>query len=227
MNSGLKGTSAGRDGHETAGWHQNYGDAVAVARRRRDVGAKLDRLGLSMTGPIAVLDVCCGHGETLDCLHSLGFRHLHGVDLTVPQSLANDVRFDVRQASATQLPYGDRCFDWVLCIHSLHHLGSATEVERFLREASRVLKPGGRLGIVDFPASHQIRSAFWLFRHGFLNFTPYLRWFTRVIREEWWFLREYLPQWPIVRQHLLEGPLVVEVHREGIFYFHLTLRKVG
>lgn len=227
MNFSSKESRLGRDGHETVGWHQNYGDAAAVARRRRDMGTKLDRLGLCMTAPVAVLDVCCGHGETLDCLYSLGFRDLHGVDLTVPRSLANDGRFDVRQASATKLPYDSGSFDWVLCIHSLHHLGSAAEVEYFLYEVSRVLKPGGRLGIVDFPASLQIRLAFWLFRHGFLNFTPYLKWFTRVIREEWWFLREYLPQWTIVRRHLMEGPFAVEVYRDGFFYFHLTLRKAS
>jgi ubiquinone/menaquinone biosynthesis C-methylase UbiE len=107
----------------------------------------------------------------------------------------------------------------------LHHLASAEEVSRFLQEAERVLKPGGRLGVLDFPASPQIRLAFWFFRHGWLQFTPYLRWFTTVVREEWWFLRTYLPQWPEVRRLLLHGAWKVERKHHGIFYFHFTLRK--
>ncbi len=225
--NGPAGSEVGANGHETEDWHRNYGGPQAVARRRAAMAGKLRRLGLEAVPPLAVLDVCCGHGETLDCLHSAGARDLHGVDLTVPPGLLRDSRFTVRCASASALPYPDGRFDWVLCIHSLHHLASAEEVARFLKEAERVLKPGGRLGIVDFPASPQIRMAFWLFRHGWLRFTPYLRWFSTVIREEWWFLRTYLPQWPAVRQLLLRGALEVDRQHHGLFYFHLTLRKRG
>jgi ubiquinone/menaquinone biosynthesis C-methylase UbiE len=223
--SGRDQPRADSDGHETDDWHRNYGGAEAVARRRAAVAGKLRLLGFPAGEPVSVLDVCCGHGETLDCLHTLGARDLHGVDLTVPEALMQDSRFTVRRAGASALPFPEARFDWVLCIHSLHHLASAEEVGRFLREAERVLKPGGRLGIVDFPASPQIRLAFWMFRHGWLRFTPYLRWFTTVIREEWWFLRDYLPQWPAVHQLLHGGPLKVESRRRGVFYFHLTLRK--
>ncbi len=223
--SGPEVAQTGGDGHETADWHRNYGGPEAVARRRAAMSGKLRSLGLEAGPDVAVLDVCCGHGETLDCLHAAGIRDLHGVDLTIPPALRADARFSVHCAGASALPYPDGRFDWVLCIHSLHHLASAAEVARFLGEAQRVLKPGGRLGLVDFPASPQIRVAFWLFRHGWLQFSPYLRWFTTVIREEWWFLRDYLPQWPEVRRLLLRGSLQVERHRPGLFYFHLTLRK--
>ena len=219
------GPAAGAQSPESEEWHRNYGDPAAMVRRRAAMAGKLRRLGFPAGETGAVLDVCCGHGETLDCLHAAGVRDLHGVDLMVPPHLQQDPRFTVRSAGASALPYPDARFDWVFCIHSLHHLASAEEVARFLREAERVLKPGGRLAVLDFPASPQILTAFWFFRHGWLQFTPYLRWFTTVVREEWWFLRTYLPQWPTVRRLLLHGPLQVERHRHGLFYFHLTLRK--
>jgi ubiquinone/menaquinone biosynthesis C-methylase UbiE len=213
------------NGHESEDWHRNYGGPEAVARRREAIAGKLRLLGFPETESVSVLDVCCGLGETLDYLHGLGNRDLHGVDLTVPESLAKDGRFKVHPTGAGELPYPAASFDWVLCIHSLHHLASAAEVARFLREAERVLKPGGRLGIVDFPASPQIRLAFWMFRHGLLQFTSYQRWFTTLVREEWWFLKDYLPQWPAVRKLLLKGPLTVQSNRHTLFYFHLALRK--
>ncbi len=220
---GRPGAEAGSP--ESEEWHRNYGDPGAMARRRAAMAGKLRRLGFPANETGAVLDVCCGHGETLETLHNAGVRDLHGVDLVIPNHLHNDPRFTVRCAGASALPYPDGRFDWVLCIHSLHHLASAEEVSRFLQEAERVLKPGGRLGVLDFPASPQIRLAFWFFRHGWLQFTPYLRWFTTVVREEWWFLRTYLPQWPEVRRLLLHGAWKVERKHHGIFYFHFTLRK--
>ncbi len=44
------------------------------------------------------------------------------------------------------LPYGDNSFDIATCRRAAHHF---TDKKKFLSEAFRVLKKGGRLGIVD------------------------------------------------------------------------------
>lgn len=49
-------------------------------------------------------------------------------------------------ADAQQLPFTDACFHNVVCVDVLHHIESPV---RFLREASRVLKPGGKLLMVE------------------------------------------------------------------------------
>jgi ubiquinone/menaquinone biosynthesis C-methylase UbiE len=224
--SKLCGNSPVAEPKETELWHAAYGADDEIRRRRRALPTKLHHLGIDAAPhDVAILDLCCGHGETLDCLHGLGFSKLQGLDLRIDDRLALDRRFQVTVGDALDAPYADRTFDWVLLIHSLHHFGDARRVAQFLAEGSRILKPGGRLGIVDFPASPQIRLAFWFFRQNRFLCTSYLRTFGQIIQEEWPFLREYLPQWPEVRRLLLGGRFQVERLRRRLFYFYLTLRK--
>ena len=57
------------------------------------------------------------------------------------------IRFD--QGFADALPYPDESFDRVTSSLMFHHL-SRPDKERTLREVRRVLKPGGRLHLLDF-----------------------------------------------------------------------------
>lgn len=211
---------------ETPRWNEVYGADEQLRRRREAMPAKLEALGLSCADRSArILDLACGHGEALDAMSAMGFRDLHGMDLTVPPSLAADTRFRVLQGDAMATGYSDAMFDWVFCLHAMHHLAGAENVDRFLKEAYRILKPGGCLGIIDFPSSVPVRTAFWLFRRRWFLRTPYLKWFGAVIAEEWPFLKDYLPQWPRVRRLLLQGPFKVLSHRRKPIYFYLTLQK--
>ena len=58
----------------------------------------------------------------------------------------------VRQAAAEHLPFDDACFDALLCRFSVHHWH---DFEAGLREARRVLVPGGRAVFVDTVAPAQ------------------------------------------------------------------------
>jgi ubiquinone/menaquinone biosynthesis C-methylase UbiE len=58
-----------------------------------------------------------------------------------------DIQFS--QAPAQVLPFPDAQFDLVLCTLMLHHVPGKAR-ESCLREMSRVLKPAGRLLVVDF-----------------------------------------------------------------------------
>ncbi len=211
---------------ETHTWHEAYQSDVQRRRRRRTFPRKLRLLGIDRAERQArVLDLCCGHGEALEELHALGFRDLVGLDVTLDAALLADGRFETHQADARETGLRAASFDWILNVHALHHLGLADDIARLLDECWRLLKPGGRLGIIDFANSPQIRLAFWWFRRGWFQWTPYLKNFGRMIREEWCFLKDYLPQFPEVRRRLLNGRFQVESLRCGLFYFYLTLQK--
>lgn len=222
----LKINATSSDRRESEVWLETYANERERQRRRREMPKKLRRLGL---GPefknSAVLDLCCGHGESLDVLYELGFRKLSGIDITVTQALAEDPRFQITQGNVISTGLTANSYDWITCIHSLHHLANSEDVASLVAESWRLLRPGGRLSIIDFPGSPQIKLAFWFFRQPRLHITPYLRYFGNIIQEEWSFLQYYLPQWPIVRKQLLQNRFVVERSSSTFFYFYLTLRK--
>ncbi len=94
-----------------------------------------------------VLDVGCGRGPFLRVLQQLSpTAELSGVDVSAEVLKHVPVGVETRQASMLNLPFADASFDVVLCIEALEH---AIRVERAVSELCRVLKPGGRIVIID------------------------------------------------------------------------------
>lgn len=98
----------------------------------------------------AVLDVGCGFGGTLA---GVAARHrgmtLAGVNIDARQLLhaRRAVAAHFVQADALHLPFADASFDRVLAVECIFHFASRLG---FLREAARVLRPGGRVTLSDF-----------------------------------------------------------------------------
>lgn len=67
-------------------------------------------------------------------------------------------------ASALELPFDDNHFDKIICIDALHHI---KDHENAAKEFHRVLKPNGKLMIVDF---HQKKLSGKLIKHFELVF---------------------------------------------------------
>ena len=94
--------------------------------------------------PAAVLDVGGGPGVYAAWLAALG----HRVTLVEPvarhlEQAAAHGTFAVEQGDARALAAPDASFDAVLLLGPLYHLTEAADRERALREAARVVRPGG------------------------------------------------------------------------------------
>jgi len=211
---------------ESETWLASYTDERWYRRRKAEMRPKLEWLGLDRADRnLRIYDMCCGTGEGLETLYEMGFRDLHGIDITAYPNLVNNPRFDIQQSDVRAVNVPDNSVDWVLNIHALHHLQTVDNVRLFLDECYRILKPGGRLSIVDFPGSPQIHLAFRCFLVKWWLVTPYLRWFGSLIQSEWHFLPGYLARWPQTRRLIFDGKFRVVSQRHGLFYYYVTLCK--
>ncbi|MFE9030773.1 SAM-dependent methyltransferase [Streptomyces iakyrus] len=107
-----------------------------------------------------VLDAGCGRGETTARLGAAGCRAL-GVDIQPAQvdqarrrfGSRSGARFAVADATAlpqraADVPLPDGSFDRVHCLEAAFHFGHEGR-KAFLSESFRLLRPGGRLVLVD------------------------------------------------------------------------------
>lgn len=102
---------------------------------RRGLARALRELSGSVTG--RVLDVGCGQKPYAGLFRVTQYI---GVEMDTPENRRSkraDCYFDGRT-----LPFGDDCFDTVLCSQVLEHV---FEPEGFVAELNRVLRPGGFL----------------------------------------------------------------------------------
>lgn len=124
----------------------------------------------------AVLDVGCGTGTLAIAAkrHVGPAGHVVGIDAS-PEMIARAGRKAVaagiavtfERATAQALPFGDAHFDVILSTLMFHHLPRSGR-EACAREMRRVLKPGGRILLVDFPSVESTRKGLLahLHRHG-------------------------------------------------------------
>lgn len=99
----------------------------------------------------AILDVGCGTGILLKQLLELERNlSLFGVDIAPEMVRVAQAKLgmavEIREGSADALVYEDELFDSVTCATSFHHYPQPATA---LREMYRVLKPGGKLVMLD------------------------------------------------------------------------------
>lgn len=114
-----------------------------------------------------VLDIGCGKGRFARVFHEQEPQaELWGLDISEEMLRYVPEGIRTRAGSMTALPFEDAYFDGAYATESLEH---AVEIEKAVAEICRVVKPGGRIAIIDKNAEH------W----GRLETPEWERWFTR------------------------------------------------
>lgn len=118
-------------------------------------------------GSHRLLDVGCGKGRYARVmLEQNRAARITGFD--VSERMLHSVPEGIGKVSGfmTELPFADASFDGVYATESLEH---AVDIEKAIAELCRVLRPGGKLAIIDKNAEH------W----GKLKTPAWERWFQR------------------------------------------------
>jgi SAM-dependent methyltransferase len=152
--------------------------AAMLHSSRRGKLIERDRLldGLALAGDEALLDVGCGSGLLLvGAAKRLPDGRAVGVDVSshadgsgngreavVRNARAEGVmdRIEVVDGDMRDLPFPDATFDAVVASIAIHRLPGRDERERACTEIARVLRPGGRVAVLDFAGTHDYALAF-------------------------------------------------------------------
>ncbi|MEO8945695.1 MAG: class I SAM-dependent methyltransferase [Gemmatimonadaceae bacterium] len=150
-----------------AGWALVVGSLLMVGSSRWGKLRARDRLldRMALAGGETVLDVGCGHGLLLiGAAKRLPRGRAIGIDLwsQVDQKSNSSVatmknahiegvadRVEVRDGDMRALPLDDASVDVAVSCLAIHNVKGDEERQKAIREIVRVLKPGGRVGIID------------------------------------------------------------------------------
>lgn len=156
-----------------------YDPALALTmRERRFRGLLRAQVSLSLPQGGTVIDVGSGTGSfAIDLAGARPDAHVSGVDgdaevLSTAQRKRGAKRVSWQRGLASELPVADDSADAVVMSLLLHHLDPAGKAAA-LKEALRILRPGGRLHVADWGRPHDplMRGAFFVLQvlDGFPN----------------------------------------------------------
>jgi SAM-dependent methyltransferase len=97
-----------------------------------------------------IVELFCGRGNGLVALERIGFRSLEGVDLSAALAARYCGPAQLYVGDCRQLRFEADSKDLVIIQGGLHHLPSLPDdVERVFCEINRILRPAGRVAIVE------------------------------------------------------------------------------
>ena len=131
--------------------------------------------GKLVDGEARILDVACGTGDLSLTLSQSGDARIVGIDFCRPmldiaatKSAKSGLALPFIEGDALRLPFADRSFEAATIAFGLRNLSS---VEAGIKELLRVLKPGGKVAVLEFskPQAPVLRS---LFKFYFTKLLP-------------------------------------------------------
>ncbi len=178
----------------------NHVLSVNVDKRwRRTLTKRLSGVGVDQP----VLDVACGTGDLSFDLHQAGRTQVIGIDFCRPMLAIAKTKVDERdinlpliEGDALNLPFSNGAFAVVTIAFGLRNLSS---VEDGLKELFRVLKPGGRLAVLEF-SKPVVPVLSWIFKVYFSKILPFLGGLISGSRSAYEYLPDSVRRFPDQRQ---------------------------
>jgi SAM-dependent methyltransferase len=158
------------------------------------MGKNLDDIGLSMSNYVKFRYPDFKPAKILDCGATVGHNaaawaatfpnaEVHAIDVSAStvtyghgraESLGLPIHF--KQMDATSLKYPDQSFDVVFTSMFLHEL-AVRDIQKFMAQAHRVLRPGGMLINMELPPNQALQpyDQFYLDWDSYYNMEPYYR----------------------------------------------------
>jgi demethylmenaquinone methyltransferase/2-methoxy-6-polyprenyl-1,4-benzoquinol methylase len=180
-----------------------------------------------------VLDVACGTGDLSLTLCEAGWSQIVGVDFCRPmldiaasKAARSGSRVPFVEGDALALPFGDCSFEAATIAFGLRNLAS---LEAGFGELRRVLKPGGRLAVLEFskPKTPLLRSFFKIY---FTRLLPLLGGLISGSRSAYQYLPDSVSRFPDQRElaRLMKEAGFSEISFQnltgGIAALHLGMR---
>jgi demethylmenaquinone methyltransferase/2-methoxy-6-polyprenyl-1,4-benzoquinol methylase len=205
-----------------------------IDRRWRRIVA--DKLRPALLAGTHTLDVACGTGDLALTLAEAGQARITGLDFCRPMLEVASKKAAERQrwipfieADALRLPFAPETFDVVTIAFGLRNLAS---VEGGLRELFRVLKPGGKIAVLEF-SSPVIPGFRALFQFYFSRVLPRIGGLVSGSRGAYEYLPDSVSRFPDQERlaELMREAGFVEVTYQnltgGIAALHLGVRSRG
>lgn len=179
-------------------------DVMSLGLHRRWKRDAVDLALAGRTGPVRVLDLCCGTGDLAflaSALAGTGSR-VFGLDFTLPMlGVARERRTAAAaspafaQGDAMRLPFPAASFDAVTMGYGLRNVADPLAC---LKEVRRVLAPGGRVVVLDFgkPSNPVARSLYGGFLMGAM---PVVGWLAHGDPDTYRYIPESLERYPAQR----------------------------
>lgn len=136
------------------------------------------------------LDIGCGGGKTAAAIAGGGAADVWGLDPSpylLKHAAADHPAVQFVQGIVEDLPFCDRRFDGVAACFLFHEV-PPRYIRKALEEIARVLKPGGRLVIVE-PSPVQLEQGWWPMLRRYHWRGCYFKWLANFVHEP--FLRSW------------------------------------
>ncbi len=144
-------------------WEGAYSRFESPQQEIEKFRARLEYLKVtSFSCKSKIVELFCGRGGALHAWESLGFSCLEGVDISMKLLSKYSGKAQLYAGDCRQLDFSNATKDIVAIQGGLHHLSSLPgDLKLVLTEIKRVLKPGGKVIIVEPWMTPFLKAVHW------------------------------------------------------------------